>query len=40
MLSDIDFFAEQANCFGEMELLKNQYKTQHKSDAEPVIHDP
>ena len=36
--SDIDFCTEYADCFGEMELLKNQFKIQLKS--EPVIHAP
>ena len=36
--SDIDFYTEYADCFGEIGLLKHEYKIQLKSDAEPVIH--
>ena len=38
--SDIDFYTEYANCFGDIGLLKHEYKIQLKSDAEPVIHAP
>ena len=38
--SDIDFYTEYADCFGEIGLLKHEYKIQLKSDAEPVIHAP
>ena len=37
---DIDFYTEYADCFGNTRLLKNGYKIQLKSDAEPVIHAP
>ena len=32
--SDIDFYAEYADCFGDIGLLKHEYKVQLKSDAE------
>ena len=38
--SDIDFYTEYADCFGEIGLLKHEYKIQLKSDAEPVIYAP
>ena len=38
--SDIDFCTEYADCFGDIGLLKHEYKIQLKSDAEPVIHAP
>ena len=38
--SDIDFYTEYTNCFGDIGLLKHEYKIQLKSDAEPVIHAP
>ena len=31
---------EYADCFGDIGLLKHEYKIQLKSDAEPVIHAP
>ena len=38
--SDIDFYTEYADCFGEIGLLKHEHKIQLKSDAKPVIHAP
>ena len=38
--SDIDFYTECANCFGDIESLKHEYKIQLKSNVEPVIHAP
>ena len=38
--SDIDFYTKYADCFGNIGLLKHEYKIQLKSDAEPVIHAP
>ena len=38
--SDIDFYTEYTDCFGDIGLLKHEYKIQFKSDAEPVIHAP
>ena len=36
--SNIDTCTEYADCFGEIGLLKYQYKIQLKSHAEPAIH--
>ena len=33
-----DFYTESADCFGDIWLLKHEYKNQLKSDAETVIH--
>ena len=31
--SDIDFYTEYADCFGDIGLLKHEYKMQRKSDV-------
>ena len=38
--SDIDFYTEYPNCFGDIGLLKHEYKIKSKTDAEAVIHAP
>ena len=38
--SDIDFYTEYADCFGDIGLLKHEYTTQLKLDAQPVIQTP
>ena len=35
--SDIDFYTEYVDCFGEIGLLKCEYEIQLKSDAQPVM---
>ena len=34
--SDIDFYTEYADCFGDIGLLKHEYKIQLKSDPRDV----
>ena len=38
--SDIDFYTQYADCFGDIGLLKHEYKIKSKTDAEAVIHVP